>query len=109
MGLLVGLLAVVGLVLLLTQTVLGGADLTAQIDTCEISADGLLSAEGTVRSDEDVDTTIEVRFDDADTGERVDSEVVEVAGDKGTDIDWSATGSAGDEVRRVDCVVVEGG
>jgi hypothetical protein len=98
-------------VFFLVRSVFGGSDLEITIpeDNCVIEADGTMTVDGTVTSDSDVDTSLEVRFDDAESGEEVDRTTVDVKGDAGDEIPFSATGEAGDDVTRIDCVVVASG
>jgi hypothetical protein len=90
----------------LVSNLLGGSDAETTIDNCVLEADGTMTVDGTITSESDVDGSLEVRFDDAESGEEVDRTTVEVKGDAGEDIPFSATGEAGDDVSRIDCVVV---
>lgn len=82
-----------------------GGGTEATVDECVIEPDGALAAAGTIRSDGDVDATVEVRFEDRDTGTEVDRDTIEVRGSAGTTIEWSAAGQAGEDVDRVTCVL----
>jgi hypothetical protein len=90
----------------LVSNLLGGSDAEPTIENCAIEADGTMRVDGTLTSDSDFDGSLEVRFDDADSGDEVDRTTVDVEGDAGEDIPFSATGEAGDDVDRIDCVVV---
>ncbi len=83
----------------------GGADVQGTVDECSIAADGALTASGTVESGDALNTTVEVRFEDLATGTEVDRDTVEVRGDAGESVAWSASGQAGDGVERVTCVL----
>lgn len=75
------------------------------VDQCHIAVDGTLTASGTVTSDEALDTTLEVRFDDAANGAQVDRTTVDAAGSAGEQVQWSATGQAPEDVKRVTCTM----
>lgn len=73
------------------------------VDECHIASDGTLTASGTITSDEAVDTTLEVRFEDVTDNAEVDRSTVDVSGSAGEQIPWSVTGHAPDDVTRVTC------
>lgn len=75
------------------------------VDVCHIASDGALSASGTVTSDEALDETLEVRFEDTASGEVVDRTTVDVSGSAGEQVPWSANGQAPEETDRVTCTV----
>jgi hypothetical protein len=111
-GLIVALVVLAALVLggiILAALLLGAedTDLSLTIDTCEIAADGSMTATGAVTNDgsDRADVTVEVTFSDSATGDTIeqDSSPVEVAG--GSSERWSASGSAGDEVNQITCDV----
>lgn len=84
----------------------GFGRLEVSVDTCEISADGTLTATGTVDGPSGTGVEVAIQFVDIDTGEVVDSDATSL--DLGTAIGadpWSLTGSAGDEVDQVTCNV----
>lgn len=82
----------------------GELDLT--VDRCEIAADGTLTAAGTVGGPSGTGVTIDVEFVDIATDEVVDrgSVGVDLGTAPGSD-PWTVAGTAGDEVRQVDCRV----
>lgn len=82
----------------------GELDLT--VDRCEIAADGTLTAAGTVGGPSGTGVTIDVEFVDIATDDIVDrgSVGVDLGTAPGAD-PWTVEGSAGDEVRQVDCRV----
>lgn len=75
------------------------------VDRCHIASDGALTASGTVTSDEELDETLEVRFEDTATGDEVDRTTVDVRGSGGEQVPWSANGQAPEEVNRVTCTL----
>ncbi len=84
----------------------GFGRLEVRIDTCEISADGALSATGTVDGASGTGVEVTVEFVDIDTREVVDRDMTSL--DLGTAVGadpWSLSGLAGDEVDRVTCEV----
>ncbi len=107
----VAILLVVGAILAAIVVASGGTDLELTIDTCEIAADGSLSASGSVRNTggDAAEVPLEVEFSDVATGDVVDtdSSTVEVSG--GSAERWQAEGAAGDDVDRVSCDVTAGG
>jgi hypothetical protein len=88
------------------QTLNGSAGtFEGTVDQCHIASDGTLTASGTVTSDEALDTTLEIRFDDAADGAQVDLTTVSVAGSAGEQVQWSGTGQAPEDVNRVTCTM----
>jgi hypothetical protein len=75
------------------------------VDQCHIAADGTLTASGTITSEEAMDTTLEVRFDNAADSTQVDRTTVEVAGSAGEQVQWNAAGHAPEDVDRVTCTM----
>jgi hypothetical protein len=109
-GLIIGLvvvgLLVVGGAIAAALTVFGGSDLELTIDTCEIAADGTLTAAGVVKGPNGTGVQIDVVFVDTATDEEVDTADASVDlsfGSAGNP--WEATGSAGDDVQQVTCNV----
>jgi hypothetical protein len=107
-GLIIGLLVVALLVIggiVGVALVMGGSsgDLALVIDSCEISADGRLSATGTVDGPDGTGVRVEVEFVDSATGELADTAGTSV--DVGSGNSWTVTGSAGAEVQQVTCNV----
>lgn len=99
---LLGIIAVAGL------ATVGSGSLAVTIDTCEIGADGELTASGTIEgvsNGDSVDLTVE--FVDVDTDESVDtvSTGIDVSFVGVTGEAWEVTGNAGDEVQQVRCDV----
>ena len=79
--------------------------LDGTVDQCHIAADGTLTASGTVTSDKELDTTLEVSFDNAANDAQVDRTTVDVSGSAGEQVQWIATGQAPDDVTRVTCTM----
>lgn len=84
----------------------GSNDLELTIDTCEIAADGTLTAAGVVTGPNGTGVNVDVAFVDTATGDEVD------AGSTGVDLSsgsagnpWEVSGTAGDEVQQVTCNV----
>ncbi len=78
------------------------------MDSCVIEADGTMTASGTVTNDNDDQVTarVTVVFEDAETKDMVDRSFVDDLKVDGKDTaDWEATGSAGDEVQRITCLL----
>ena len=104
------LLVVGGIVGVALLTFVGTSGLELTIDTCEIAADGTLSASGTVEGPSGTGVEIQVDFIDTATGDQVDSSTVSV--DLGTTTPrgdpWTASGTAGDQVQQVSCDVTAG-
>lgn len=104
-GLLVVVLLIVGGVVAFLAFGSGSGDLTATINTCKIDADGTLTASGGLKGDGDK-ATIAVEFKNTDGGARVDSgTAVVTASSDGAP--WEVTGTAGDDVQKVTCVVTK--
>ena len=85
--------------------VFGGSDgLELTIDTCEIAADGTLTAAGTVKGPNGSGVDVEVSFLDTETGDVVDdaNTSIDLGTASGAD-PWSVTGTAGDDVMQVTC------
>ena len=81
-------------------------DFTATINRCSIAADGSLTAKGTVHTSSGSGSVqVSVQFDDAATRKHVDRSVVGAQLNSNGRGIWTASGSAGDEVQRVTCVV----
>jgi len=88
------------------QALLGGdGEVTGAVDECNISADGSLTASGWVQSEDALDGTVEITFEDADGGGEVDRDTVEVSAAAGERAQWTASGSAGADVQGVTCLV----
>lgn len=113
-GLLIGLIAVgvllVGAAVAVPVVLLGArstTDLALAIDTCNIAADGSLSATGSVTNDGSDRRTVsvEVTFTDSSDGAEIDLDRSSVTVAGGSSERWTASGSAGDEVRQVTCDV----
>ncbi|MGI9576699.1 MAG: hypothetical protein ACR2OH_00700, partial [Microthrixaceae bacterium] len=105
----IALLAAVAVFLFVSGTLGGGdGDVTIADGSCDIAADGTLSVSGTYTSGSEVDTSLDVRFDDQD-GNEADKTSVDVKGDADEDIAWSASGQASDDVTKVSCTVSQGG
>ena len=102
-----GLLVVGGIAGVALLTLGGSSGLELTIDTCEIAADGTLSASGTVGGPSGTGVEVQVSFVDLATGSEVDSDTVGV--DLGTTASggdpWQVSGTAGDQVRQVTCDV----
>jgi hypothetical protein len=101
--LVVALLVVGGIVAALVVMSGSSGELELTVDTCEIAADGSLSATGTVSSSSATDVEIDLEFTDSATGQVVDDDSVDIAVPEGAAQRWSASGSAGDQVQRVTC------
>jgi hypothetical protein len=102
----VALLAGVAAYLVASRGDHGG--LHATVDRCAIDADGALTAAGRLTNDGDATQAhLTVVFDDSKSGKRVDgaSVSVPVAGSGASA--WNVTGTAGESVQRVTCVVTE--
>ena len=94
---------IVGAILLLTD--LGGSSIeNAEIDRCVIEADGTMAAAGRVEAEDSV--TLEVVFEDADSGKELDkTTVTTVRGPRGRQ-GWIAEGKTDDEaVKKITCVL----
>jgi hypothetical protein len=112
-GLVVGLVVIALLVVggvIAAVVALGGtatSGISLGIDTCEIAADGSMSANGTISNDGSDSATfdIEVDFSDTATGETVVTDTMTVTVAAGSSERWSGTGTAGEEVRRITCDV----
>ncbi len=102
-----GLLVVGGIAGVALLTFSSSSDLELTIDTCEIAADGTLSASGTVGGPSGAGVDVRVSFVDVATGTEVDSDTVGVdLGTAATGPDpWQASGTAGDQVQQVTCDV----
>ncbi len=98
------LLLVVGAVVgfLLVAGVLGSSA-EGEVSACVIDADGSINAAGWVSGAED--STLVVRFEDADTGVEVDRAEVSPLRSNQDRAPWTAEGQAGPEVDRVKCVL----
>lgn len=85
----------------------GDPDLELAIDTCDIAADGTMSASGTIRNHggDRADVTIEVAFSDTDSGNTIETDRTSVSVPGGASERWSASGTAGDDVQRITCDV----
>ncbi|MEZ5350129.1 MAG: hypothetical protein R2714_13165 [Microthrixaceae bacterium] len=103
-GVLIALLVAAGSFLGVSALINSGS-VSGTVDECRIDPDGTLTASGTVSSDDEIDQTLSIRFDDADTGVEVDRAAVDVAGGPGDDVLWTARGQAGENVNRVTCVL----
>ena len=103
-GVLIALLVAVG-TFFGVRALAGGSAFEGSVQQCHIATDGTLTASGTVTANEAMDTTLEVRFDDANGGGLVDSTEVLVEAEAGEEVSWSATGTAGDDVTRVTCTL----
>ena len=103
--LVVALLIVGGVVAALLVLRSSSPELTLTIETCEIAADGALSASGTVSSSAAADVEVDVTFSGLPDGELVDrgQQTVPVPADAAQR--WQVSGVAGDEVQRVTCDV----
>lgn len=103
-GLLVVLLLIVGGVVAFLAFGSGSSDMKATLNTCRIDADGTLTAAGRLTGGSKA--TIAVEFKNSDGGSTVDSgtAVVTATGDGAP---WEVTGSAGDDVQKVTCVVTK--
>ena len=76
----------------------------AAVDECAIEADGTMVAAGWVTADERV--TLEVRFEDADSGKELDRVSVTPRGPVTRRQVWTAEGSTDDDaVQKVTCVL----
>lgn len=110
-GLVVGLVVLALLVAGVVAAVLvlrgGDPDLELSIDTCDIAADGTMSASGTIRNHggDRADVTIEVAFSDTDSGNTIETDRTSVSVPGGASERWSASGTAGDDVQRITCDV----
>lgn len=84
----------------------GFGRLDVSIDTCEIAADGALSATGAVDGSNGAAARVTVDFVDTDTGEVVDddSTTLDLGTAPGAD-PWHLDGQAGDDVDQVTCEV----
>lgn len=94
---------VAGAILLLAD--LGGSSIeNAEIDRCVIEADGTMAAAGRVEAEEPV--SLEVVFEDADSGKELDRTTVTTArGPRGRQ-GWIAEGKTSDEsVKKISCVL----
>ncbi len=92
-----------GAILLLAD--LGGSSIeNAEITRCVIEADGTLAAVGRVEADDPV--TLEVVFEDADSGKELDKTTVTTTrGPRGRQ-GWIAEGKTDDEaVKKITCVL----
>jgi len=101
----IAVVAAVGAFVLATQVLGGGSNVSGGIDQCAIEADGTLTATGWVRSDDAIDATFDVRFDDANNNVEVDRDTVKVTAPAGQRATWTAQGKAGDKVTKVTCVL----
>jgi hypothetical protein len=108
-GLIIGLVVlaalVIGGIVGVALFALGGSgELELTLDTCEIAADGTLTASGVVVGPNGTGVQIDVEFVDTETGARVDDAATSVDlsfGSSGNP--WTVTGTAGDEVQQVTC------
>jgi hypothetical protein len=79
----------------------------AAVEECAIAADGTMVAAGWVEADERV--TLEVRFEDADSGKELDRVTVTPRGPVSRRQVWTAKGSTDDDaVQKVTCVLEDG-
>jgi hypothetical protein len=85
----------------------GGDELSATLDRCRIQADGTMVAAGSVRGDAGSTATIGVEFRDTSDGRAIEDVRVTVEVPDGGSAPWRATGRAGDDVRRITCVVTD--
>lgn len=83
----------------------GSTELTLRIDTCEIAADGTLTATGTINSSAATDVDVEVTFTDLAGGDVVDTGQQTLTVPEDAAQRWQVTGTAGDDVQRVTCDV----
>ena len=107
-GLVIGLLVVALLIIggiVGVALAMGGSsgELELAIDTCEIDADGRLSATGTVDGPDGTAVRVEVEFVDSATDDQADTAGTSV--DLGSGNSWTVSGSAGAEVQQVTCNV----
>lgn len=105
LGVLIVVLVAIGGVFGLRTLNASAGTFEGTVDQCHIASDGTLTASGTVTSDEAIDTTLEVRFDDAANGSQVDLTTVSVSGSAGEQVQWSGTGQAPSDVNRVTCTM----
>ena len=104
---------VLAILLLLAGAVVGfllvtgalGSSAEGEVSACVIDADGSISAAGWVSGAED--STLVVRFEDADTGVEVDRAEVSPLRSTEERAPWTAKGQAGAEVDRVKCVLAD--
>jgi hypothetical protein len=104
---LLGVLAIgaIGAVALLGSSSSG--DLKATVGTCQIAADGSLTTSGLVKNSggESQKVKLTVVFNNADGGKQIDRSFVNVTVPADGNQTWEATGNAGDDVKKVTCVV----
>ena len=102
--LVVALLVIGGIVGVVLVVGRGAPELELTIDTCEIAADGTLSATGSVRAGGDAaDVDVDVTFSDVATDATVDDDSTQVAVPADAAGRWTAAGTAGDTVQQVTC------
>lgn len=84
-----------------------GPDVELSIDTCEIAADGTMTATGSVENltGDASDVDVEVAFRDVAGSSVVGNDSVEVQVPGNSAERWSAEGVAGDEVQQITCDV----
>jgi hypothetical protein len=104
-GLLVLAVLVIGGIAGVLWFVTGGSgELELSLDTCEIAADGTLTASGVVSGPNGKGVEVEVDFIDTATGREVDDASTSLDlsfGSSGSP--WTVTGRAGDDVQQVTC------
>jgi hypothetical protein len=101
----VALLVIGGIVAAVLVLSADDVDVDLAIDTCEIEADGTMSATGAVINDggQEETVTVEVVFSDSATQDEISSQRARVTAASGSSGRWSASGNAGDSVQRVTC------
>lgn len=104
-ALLVVALLLVGGVVAAALVLTGSGSLEIAVDSCEIAADGTLTATGTVSGPNGQGADVEVEFTDTANGDLVDSARISVDlsfGGIGGDA-WTASGEASADVQQVTC------
>lgn len=103
----VALLAVGGVIAAVSVLGSGDSDLGLEIDSCEISASGTVTAAGTLRNDsgDRAEVDLEVTFRDVATDEAFATERIPLRVAGNSSERWNATAEASEEVQQVNCDV----